>query len=560
MLSSRTRKRNKKQDAAVKGNSLSSTSSSNENGFSAVAGRKEKRQKTSKHHPKQRLSILERLPVEILQMIFDVWPTPSLPRSSPILGRSLSSRPSLMKTCFNLWKLSEDIHDSLRDSDDDQSPSRQSRYPSDALQKVKLKNELLDCPWFDLNFTLRLELMLLHGSDNYTQFDPEEAIEPLEPAYFAHQEYMPTARSTFSWNDCFIPPKLLRGPWKTDDLSLFILQCPRLNLSIDLTNSVTQEAAIQGVWNCIRQKNWLILFHLFELPYYFSGMDEDPRLTQDLRFTLTDLIRQADPLADEHRCPEDPAKTNILHVTQEMLHSAIIDHGCDRGIVSLLLIQGLYDTKQVNYLDPLLWDWAENHMHHEVGDSGSPTGVGWTDGKWLKMMLRAVNKFAEHISLPMVPQGASHSMSDLVDSSYRTFQQRQGLVLLECFRDDVDVFRYDEGNAGAIGWYWQEIKIDGKESSRSKQSAMDDTSRLRATFEAERMKAGGRIDLWGVRPGTTPWINSVFNEEILRDWFGKPYTGQIYYQTEQLDVAVLKLSELLSHIYACDKHQRSIPT
>jgi len=480
-----------------------------------------------------RLSILERLPVEILQMIFDLWPSPSLPQSSPILGRNLSSRTQLFKTCHALW-LASDV-----DEDEEMSP--------EALEREILKRYLMDAPWFDLRFTLELELQLPSPEDD---------------KHDVH-ERMPTARSSNYWDECDLPPKILKGPWKAEDLSFFILLCPRLNLPLNLCRQDVKNAAMQGVLNCISTNNWFVLYHLFQMPYDFARTSgfvsiDDKAIKEWMPLLLMDLKRVAVTSRDVGVLP-CKQNQNFLRVTQNMIRSAVLDHGCDKGVVSLLLLQGLYDPKQINYLDPELWAWAEKNTRHMMKTYNSEAGgfsgeeisdqeectylIGTPPGVWLKMMLRAVLRVAEHLSLPEIPQELR--TQDVQDQSKRNFQRRKAQLLLQCFKDDIEDTLNTRGDAENVGWYCAGEYRAASDTSRELNQLFKSLNNRSVVFSLYR-------DPQGLKPA---WVNQFFNESRLESWLQKPYVGTTF-DSHVCTFAELKLMEVLQHTRSCDSHVR----
>jgi hypothetical protein len=477
-------------------------------------------------------------------MIFELWPSPSLPESSPILGCNLSSRPWLLKVCHELWLVSDDVDEYITLED---------------AQRQTLKSQLVNSPWFNLQFTLELELLLAKDFQVHLP-DPEDDIDGVH-------ERMPTARSSFYWDDCDLPPKIIQGPWDTEKISQFILLCQRLNLPINLMRPDVYKAAEQGILNCIKGKNWFILYHLFQLPRYFArskgiiALDSSLAPVQEMMLCLTDLQREPVPRVD--RVPCQP-KT-FLHVNQDMLRSAVIDNGCDRGIVSLLLLQGLYDLKQVDYLDPILWNWAEQNTRHErqkdengdkysededgETDEEDAISLGWTDGVWLKMMLRAVLKVAEHISLPQLPKEVK--AHDVFDESYDNFQSRQARLLRQCFLQDIHDYSCVRGNAERCGWWWEHMDNAFTVADNNSRSMFE-------TFWSVRKKAGDKLSLFEHPDlADTVWMNHVFNESHLKAWLDKPYVPGLYFCTEIHMLSALKLAEVLEHTCICNNHSRS---
>jgi hypothetical protein len=246
-----------------------------------------------------KLSLLESLPVEILQTIFLESMNVTLPRLSPCLASKLSSEHlQLEMTMQMLYRNHE--------------------------QAIKDRSQLLACRFFTLEFLAKyiryasnqwhaaadLDSWNIEKVPNWTE---EEALEEFE---LQHMGYPFLERL----KHLYVPEKLLHGPW-TEDKRKFLRILKRNDCEIDWNTSSAGEVAKKGVIEAIRA---------------------------DCTSVVQILVGYQD---------------SWVPVSQAMLRCAILQNGCNRDIVRHLFDPlsdvDARPRKELDFMDPTIWAWIE---------------------------------------------------------------------------------------------------------------------------------------------------------------------------------------------------------
>lgn len=350
-----------------------------------------KRQKIKHTNIGRRFSKLEMLPTELLEMIFSYHPNPALPQSSPLIGRALSSRAMLLNVCTMLW--------------DEECPfgKKVTAFEPRAVENTPLKQAFLNRPWFDLQFIKDLQHALGNPCNQTAgcqhPITRRQNLNVVDEEIMTMRQFLDAAKLDFNpWADCSIPPRLLCGPWTPEKIELLTYLQSELHLYIRLNvGPDALAAATRGAMECIAEGNWFVLKSLLDLPGSTLPMTflDDPlnvhpdfiarvgyELSHRRRFNLNRYPYTERLMTGNCR------KMPHVRASQAMIRSAVLQHGCHRGIVGLILAHSLYDLESIDYLDPPLWTWAE---------------VNGSKGVWLTGMLRLVSAFAERIARWRIP-------------------------------------------------------------------------------------------------------------------------------------------------------------
>ena len=186
---------------------------------------------------------LQHLPQELLEIIFLYSMNVALPRSSPILGRKLSSRAVTLEFVLRSFFLTVDHSTNYRDRKTSGDPFIQSR--------------LLECRFFTWDFfrsyveKARRTLVEQRGDIwKDASYQPEgfEAFDGLFPFKFLKITYL-----GFAEGFC-IPEKLLHGPW-SEEKACFLYVLVSLSGELDWEGSMSGEIAKLGMEQAVEENN-----------------------------------------------------------------------------------------------------------------------------------------------------------------------------------------------------------------------------------------------------------------------------------------------------------------
>ena len=207
-----------------------------------------KRPRTSKLSKRKKKAVcamptLQGLPQELLEMVFLYSMNPALPRSSPSLGRKLSSRAVTLEFTMRVFFHTVDHKTNYRDRKKTSDPSVQS--------------DVLSCKFFTWDFFLAYvqkahdTMITLRGKAweaTGVEVPGLRHFDGLWPLKFTTIPYLGFAEG-FS-----IPERLLHGPWTPDKTSLLYVLAS-FNGEIDWEGSMAGEAAKTGIKEAIEEKN-----------------------------------------------------------------------------------------------------------------------------------------------------------------------------------------------------------------------------------------------------------------------------------------------------------------
>ncbi|KAF1997675.1 hypothetical protein P154DRAFT_440526 [Amniculicola lignicola CBS 123094] len=255
---------------------------------------------------------LQDLPTELLEIIFLYSGNISLPRACPSLALKLSSPTICMELFLQTFFYTVDHKAHIR--------LRHRTVTSDpALQSSLLTCRFVTWPFF-LKYVqqARTALLKLRGKawESTGVMIPDVSnISEMWPHQINLVDYLSFAEGFR------IPEKLLHGPWTEDKTSLLYVLVA-LNGEIDWEGSLAGETAVEGIREAIREGN--------------------QRAVAALAVLLG--IKQ--------------------RITTEMVRFAIVECGCDLGIVKHLLFNAQilhFENPQdtLNFHDPAIWAWAD---------------------------------------------------------------------------------------------------------------------------------------------------------------------------------------------------------
>ncbi|KAL5422929.1 hypothetical protein PMIN04_004337 [Paraphaeosphaeria minitans] len=255
---------------------------------------------------------LHGLPVELLEMIFLYSMNISLPRTSPTLGRKLSSYTVIMEFVLRSFYHTVDHKNNYRDREVTSDPGIQS--------------QLLACRFFTWDF-FRAYVAKAHSSfiqqrgdiwkDASAQPLGVEALDGLWPFRFMKIMYLGFAKGFY------IPEKVLHGPW-TDDKASLLYVLVSMSGEVDWEGSMSGEIAKAGLVEAV----------------------------------------------NENRERAVAALAVVVGVAQminmSVIRQAVMDCGCNLNIVRQLLFNAQilrHDLPKdnVDFYDPALWRWADAH-------------------------------------------------------------------------------------------------------------------------------------------------------------------------------------------------------
>jgi hypothetical protein len=293
-----------------------------------------KRPRTSKLSKRKKKAVfamptLQGLPQELLEMIFLYSMNTALPRSSPSLGRKLSSRAVTLEFTMRVFFHTVDHETNYRDRKKTSDPVAQS--------------DVLSCRFFTWDFFLAYvqkahdTMVTLRGKAwerTGVEVPGVRHFEGLWPFKFTTIPYLSFAEGFH------IPERLLHRPWAHDKASLLYVLVS-LNGEIDWKGSMAGEAAKLGIREAIKEKNEQAVAALAVLLGVPKAIDTS------------------------------------------MLRYAVIDCGCDVNIVRHLLFNAQILAQEtskdlLNFLDTRLWAWAD---------------ANGSKGEVLKHMLRKADAF-----------------------------------------------------------------------------------------------------------------------------------------------------------------------
>jgi hypothetical protein len=293
------------------------------------------------------LSLLERLPGELLSVIFLESMEASLPLSSPRIATKLSSHFVLLEYSLRTLELA----------------------PSNCTEPmtVKQKNRLLSSRFFTWEF---LSSVL----------------------FTARTRHAPVNQYSWIFMDCFLPYKLLHGPWtvaKVDMLEFLAMhgECWVRRDDYDVCQIISE-----GVYDAIRTS-----------------------LFQPLNILLKSSLI-VETIKEPKQYPE-LTSIKYIHITLDMIHEAVFEHNCSIGVVCLLLIHAFRSSYDVDFLNPKLWIWAE-----QAGSKGA----------WIKWLLRGLSRMKDcTIVVPGRPRRTSAQALIFEMDTYRDIFRLDGMKEFE---------------------------------------------------------------------------------------------------------------------------------
>ncbi|KAF2666308.1 hypothetical protein BT63DRAFT_428074 [Microthyrium microscopicum] len=344
---------------------------------------------------KKRLSPLERLPTEVLELVFFFCPNPALPKSSPLIGRALSSRTFLLLVCKNLlthhlWLKSMQVEMAMYPEEVEERDEALHAIYERLQTRAQLLCSLFEEPWADLVFMRSFIVVQEQVLDKMIAESDEWACNFSE-SYF-DDERLADQSLSFYWRDrsqllgLRPPAKLLTKHLSADEVALYKLLVSEFQMRLDVFDFANiQDASFCIVNFAIPQKQWFMLQHLLHAPgdslsYYclLESIDTSRREVFNACWARNPIDYHHYPAMICHR----GNAAGYVKVTQDMVRSAVLEHGCHFPIVSTLLAHSLYSHASMNYLDEDLWTWAETEQ---------------VKGPWLQRYLRNMADVAEHI-------------------------------------------------------------------------------------------------------------------------------------------------------------------
>ena len=280
------------------------------------------------------LSRLEQLPTEMVQAIFVYSGNLDLPLTSSSLANQLSGNQLQ-------WELTESLLGMIVDRGDDVAVSRLDLTSAERVLNSNFMTWRFFRRWLDS-----------YGTRSEHSFEP-----PASPSANATRASAESSHYADIWTSLkpapgFTPPlKALRGPWSADRIALLRVFAFKEGGCSTPLYGVPAEIAYDGLTLAVEQ-------HSLEAIQLFRGLRMQP--------------------------------------DQKLLRKAVVDYACDRDIVLYLLQwcvteimrwsagpvnpEAFYPRLEVDFLDPVLWQWAEKAK--TAGDS---------TGEWLTKTLKRVS-------------------------------------------------------------------------------------------------------------------------------------------------------------------------
>jgi hypothetical protein len=264
------------------------------------------------------LSPLERLPGELLDLIFLHSHEPSLPQCSSRIGARLSSRHVLLEYSLRTLELSP-------------APSEQQVEKKETKEKNKsLPNSVFGLTSLSVSSSKRPVEEWKKNQLLSLRFFTWEFFGAV--LSIARRRYAPVNSENSMFLNCTIPSKLLHGPWTPSKVKFLEFLRSRCGCLPDPNNFTICDTANEGVQDAIRERAF------------------DPLLVL-LSSMLVEETHFCGSRTGFHSLP-------LIQPTMDMIHTAVFDHDCPIGIVCLLLIHGIR-AKDIDFLDAPLWIWTE---------------------------------------------------------------------------------------------------------------------------------------------------------------------------------------------------------
>lgn len=268
-----------------------------------------KKKNKKKNTPKPAMPTLQGLPQELLEIIFLYSMNMSLPRSSPSLGRKLSSRAVTLE--FTMRSFFHTV--------DHKAPYHNRKTTSDAT----LQSALLSCRFFTWDFFLAYvrkahdAMIDVRGriwKDAGVEVPGVEHFDGLWPFKFTNVAYLEFAEHFL------VPEKLLHGPW-TEDKTALLYVLVSLHGEIDWEASIAGEVAKRGIREAFKEGSERAVAALAVLLGVAKAIDTS------------------------------------------MLTRAVIDSHCNINILRHMLFNAQINRQAssatLNFLDPALWAAAD---------------------------------------------------------------------------------------------------------------------------------------------------------------------------------------------------------
>ncbi len=365
-----------------------------------------------------RLSHLERLPAEILQMVFLECLNLNLPRASSSLASTLSS--FYIKSQLFFIAFSSDTF-SLRHED------QLMRILKSSAAIAKLQTEILQFRWMTLAFlhqciplylkkefhrTSKLSHLehsaeTLTGSLSKETAPPRLITDPHEVKSRLRMEMFPNTGEHKQWwfgtsdsfvsiispqgwvnlhlpfesewllgrmlyceKGCLMPEKLLRGPW-TPSQCEFLESLVHAGATIDWIGSTAGEVADLGFQDALKEQSMRAI-RIFIQPFDHSRDRQQP-IESRSRF-----FRRLEPSIFS---PDSPGLG--FRPTSRHLKLAAVDYDCNLEILRIVKLTGLFDlVVNTNRADRALFAWAEQKK-----SEGDPRG-SWLSTKFHHSIFR----------------------------------------------------------------------------------------------------------------------------------------------------------------------------
>ncbi|XWW94247.1 hypothetical protein V2A60_002190 [Cordyceps javanica] len=204
---------------------------------------------------------LDRLPAEILEVIFLYSGSVALPRSSPVVGAKLSSRATLLR--FFIWG----FHDTwdqwfgipfreIPEGPRAKEEVKKSRTPQEARYypcagDPELQSALLELPWVDIDFILRAQQTWADTYARHRWYEPPSgnggygifnAAVSFDKAYQQFVRHQSTPVRTVVRNvhpDVRLPTPLVTGPWD-EERQKRLLWLVHGGINLEAQDSVTR--------------------------------------------------------------------------------------------------------------------------------------------------------------------------------------------------------------------------------------------------------------------------------------------------------------------------------
>ena len=357
-------------------------------------------QYSSKKKSVSKLSSIEKLPVELLELIFLENLNINLPRASVALGRSLSS--FHLKSQLVLWAFASDGHHGLQYYDkllsifhtDEAIAEFQTNILASTWMTLDLIMEnipkllektlslMFKCSEFSLNSvcsenikTKLIAKLLNDGCRPLREGNGKEDLKDLSCHMSQWQKWGSASvrfgielsdgmitmvlgsslqtkpekedkcilhrwRLLICLDGCQLPKKLLHGPW-TDEKSTFLEIMMRSHAMVDWIGNTSGEVAVQGLHTALRERNCRAVRNLS----YTSYTNVDRWWPKSLHFNIT------------FRTWEQGFHYPNIGVIPQTAHlrTAIIDLDCPVDVVECLLKASFV---LIDFSDPAIVAWA----------------------------------------------------------------------------------------------------------------------------------------------------------------------------------------------------------